>query len=100
MFRFVQIHNFHAVSIVTCVGSLEQVNIRLASFSKINTSDDWKMGPNYLTSSSKKYEIVSLVGTLENSYNPDNEDAADQKLYCLYCVHFKLKRRKYLIAYS
>ena len=90
MFRFVQIHNFHAISIVTCVGSLQQVNIRLASFSKINTSDDWKMGPNYLTSSSKKYEIVSLVGTLENSYNPDNEDAADQDITSYGHIHISI----------
>lgn len=89
-FRFVQFHNFHAASIVTCVGSLQEINIRLASFTKTNNSEDGKKGANYLINSSKKYEIVSLVGTLENLYNPDNEDAVDNEIISYGHIHISI----------
>lgn len=75
---------------MTCVGSLQEINIRLASFTKSNNSEDSKKGANYLINSSKKYEIVSLVGTLENSYNPDNEDAVDNEIISYGHIHISI----------
>lgn len=68
--RFVHDHDFRAASIVTCVGSLQAVNFRLASASVNRTS-------HFFTNLSNKYEIVSLVGTLENSYNDQSEDVVN-----------------------
>jgi predicted DNA-binding protein with PD1-like motif len=58
LLQFVHDNNLQAVSIVTCVGSLQDVNFRLANAFAGGSSD-------FFTRSNEKYEIVSLVGTLE-----------------------------------
>lgn len=55
--NFVSEQNLRAVSILTCVGSLRQINIRLA------TSRNGTM--RYFFRDRETFEIVSLVGTFE-----------------------------------
>jgi uncharacterized protein len=50
LYDFVEVHNIKAGFILTCVGSLEKINIRLSNL-KIFTQIEF-------------YEITSLVGTL------------------------------------
>jgi predicted DNA-binding protein with PD1-like motif len=63
--RFVAEHNFHAANIITCVGSLKEVKIRLASAK----SSDKTGSSDFLTDTVNNYEIVSLVGTIEATSN-------------------------------
>lgn len=58
LLSFVQRHCFSAVSVVTCVGSLDTVCFRLASAGVNSTSE-------YFKTEGLRYEITSLVGTLE-----------------------------------
>lgn len=52
-------NNWKAVTIVSCVGSLSSANLRLASASANTPSQ-------YFLAHDEKFEIVSLVGTLES----------------------------------
>jgi predicted DNA-binding protein with PD1-like motif len=58
LLNFTAFHNLQAANIVTCVGSLQRVHVRLASAGVGTTSQ-------FLTKENERFEIVSLVGTLE-----------------------------------
>lgn len=58
--NFVERHKLKAVTIVTCVGSLRQINVRLAS-------SPTRRNETYLFRDNQFFEIVSLVGTFESS---------------------------------
>jgi predicted DNA-binding protein with PD1-like motif len=51
LMRFAEVNRFRAASIVTCVGSLEQINLRFANQEKGTIREGF-------------FEIVSLTGTL------------------------------------
>lgn len=55
LYAFVKEHGLKAACIVSCVGSLERASLRMANKSETTTMED-------------KFEIVSLVGTLQSGY--------------------------------
>jgi uncharacterized protein len=63
--QFTKLHKISSGSIITAVGSLNSVKFRLASASPNNPSE-------VFTESTRKYEIVSLVGTTEFDKDTDN----------------------------
>ena len=83
LLNLIKKYKMNAVSIITCVGSLKEVHIRLASASSGKPSE-------YYTEITKNFEIVSLVGTLEYT-DTDNLatghlhiSLADEKGYTIY----------------
>jgi predicted DNA-binding protein with PD1-like motif len=62
--RFSTAHNFHAACILTCVGSLTHVNLRMANQPRSS-------------SFTGHFEIVSLVGTLSQQGNHLHISLAD-----------------------
>jgi predicted DNA-binding protein with PD1-like motif len=67
LLSFTRTNRISAASIVTCVGSLRAVHIRLAAAGTADGSS------GFYSNDSKRYEIVSLVGTLE--YNSATDKA-------------------------
>mmetsp|Transcript_28089 Transcript_28089/g.40016 ORF Transcript_28089/g.40016 Transcript_28089/m.40016 type:complete len:219 (-) Transcript_28089:2-658(-) len=65
LLRFVREKKWKAVCIVTCVGSLRAVNIRLAGYRKGDVVNNGES--QFWYDDSQNFEIVSLVGTLESS---------------------------------
>lgn len=57
LLSFADVHKLSSGSILSCVGSVQRINLRLASASALSPSD-------YLVDEGK-HEIVSLVGTME-----------------------------------
>lgn len=90
LLKAVKKNNFRAATIVTCVGSLRSVNIRLATaninaIAEINSTNSspnnmptniyTKGFSNFYSNNNSFYEIVSLVGTIESSfYSTDLDD--------------------------
>lgn len=72
LLKIAEENKLRAASIITCVGSLKKVNIRLANSGKGRPSE-------YLIKENDNYEIVSLVGTLEmeNNLGRIGVDASD-----------------------
>lgn len=70
LLSFTRTNRISAASIVTCVGSLRAVHIRLAAYTAAGTTDG---SSGFYSNDSKRYEIVSLVGTLE--YNSATDKA-------------------------
>lgn len=68
LLSFTRTNRISSASIVTCVGSLRAVHIRLAA----GTAGEGPSG--FYSNDSKRYEIVSLVGTLE--YNSATDKAS------------------------
>eukprot|EP00929_Paragymnodinium_shiwhaense_P023123 TRINITY_DN14558_c0_g1_i1.p1 TRINITY_DN14558_c0_g1~~TRINITY_DN14558_c0_g1_i1.p1 ORF type:complete len:254 (-),score=33.88 TRINITY_DN14558_c0_g1_i1:404-1165(-) len=66
--RFVQQQGFKAVGIVTCVGSLTSATLRMANADKDR--------PNESVRFQERFEIVSLVGTVEASESADADKAS------------------------
>jgi len=64
--KFSKENKINAGVIISCVGALTKATIRMAGAKKINTSEG-------------DFEIVSLVGTLENGYSHLHISISDEK---------------------